>query len=203
MNQADLRELRNPLLVLAAVLAIGATAIYFSARLVASTDDQLVQQRAQLREARTRVQKSGDEKNLIVRYVDDYLRLQRAGFIGDEQRINWLDALRVANQQADLFGVDYQIGTQSAYPYAAELNPGDLTLSQSRMQLRFQLLHEEDLMRFLSALRQQGGGIFSIDFCQLRRNDTRGIIRFQPNISATCDLSWITARVGDAARKPR
>jgi hypothetical protein len=30
----------------------------------------------------------------------------------------------------------------------------------------------------------------------LRRIDTRGVIRFQPNVSADCELSWITARVG-------
>ena len=39
MNQADLRELRNPLLVLVAALAIGAIAIYYSARLEATAGD--------------------------------------------------------------------------------------------------------------------------------------------------------------------
>jgi hypothetical protein len=163
---------------------------------MASARQQLTQQQNQLKEARLRLQKSGDEKDIILRYLDTYRQMERAGFIGEEQRINWLDGLRLANQQADLFGVDYQIGVQRAYPYAAELNPGQLSLNQSQMKLRFRLLHEEDLLRFFTALAGQGAGIFTVDQCNLRRIDTRGVLRYQPNIVAECDLSWITARAG-------
>ncbi len=204
MNAADLQALRNPLLALLVVLLAGASAIYYSDQLKAAARQQLVQQQNQLKDARTRLQKSGDEKDIIVRYLDSYRQLERAGFIGEEQRINWLDGLRLANRQADLFGVDYQIETQKPYAHAADLNPGQLALYQSAMRLKFQLLHEDDLMRFLAALARQGGGFFTVDQCSLRRIDTRGVIRYQPNVNADCDLSWITARVGASAeRKPQ
>lgn len=203
MTQADLQSLRNPLLLLLAVVVAGALAVYYSARLMASAQQQLTQQQNQLKEARLRLQKSGDEKDIILRYLDTYRQMERAGFIGEEQRINWLDGLRLANQQADLFGVDYQIGVQRPYPYAAELNPGQLSLNQSQMKLRFRLLHEEDLLRFFTALARQGAGIFTVDQCNLRRIDTRGVLRYQPNIVAECDLSWITARVGVNAEQKR
>ncbi len=196
MNQSDLQALRTPLLAMLAVLVAGALAIYFTDQLMAAARQQLVQQQAQLKQAQVRLQKSGDEKDIIVRYLDRYRQLESTGFIGEEQRINWLDGLRVANQQADLFGVDYQIGAQKPYPFAAEFNPGQLALNQSQMQLRFRLLHEGDLTRFFNALARQGGGIFTVDQCLLRRIDTRGVIRFQPNVSADCELSWITARIG-------
>jgi hypothetical protein len=204
MNPADLQALRNPLLALVLVLLAGASAIYYSDRMKAAARQQLVQQQNQLMDARTRLQRSGDEKDIIVRYLDGYRQLERAGFIGEEQRINWLDGLRLANQQADLFGVDYQIGTQKAYPYAADFNPGQLALYQSVMKLQFRLLHEEDLMRFLAALGRQGGGIFTVDQCSLKRVDTRGVIRYQPNVTADCELSWITANVrASAPQKPQ
>jgi hypothetical protein len=204
MNQADLQALRHPLLFLLVVLIAGASAIYYSDRLKVAARQQLVQQQGQLKEARTRLQKSGDEKDVIVRYLDSYRQLERSGFIGEEQRINWLDGLRLANQQADLFGVDYQIATQKPYAYAADFNPGEIALSQSVMLLKFRLLHEEDLMRFLAALGRQGGGIFTVDLCNMKRVDTRGVIRYQPNVMADCELSWITARVGAGAdqKKP-
>ena len=202
MTPDDLRALRNPLIALLLVLLAGASAIYYSDRLKAVARQQLVQQQNQLKDARTRLQKSGDEKDIIVRYLDGYLQLERSGFIGEEQRINWLDGLRIANQQADLFGVDYQIGTQKPYPYTAAFNVGQMALNQSVMKLQFRLLHEEDLMRFLAALARQGGGIFTVDQCSLRRVDTRGAIRYQPNVTADCELSWITARVGGAAQRP-
>ena len=201
MNRADLQALRTPLIVLLAVLVAGALAIYYSDRLKKAARQQLTQQQGLLKEARTRLQKSGEEKDIIVKYLDDFRRLESSGFIGEEQRINWLDGLRLANQQADLFGVDYQIGTQKPYPYAAEFNPGQIMLNQSLMKLNFRLLHEEDLMRFLAALARQGGGIFTVDQCVIKRLNTGGVIRFQPNIGAECDLSWITAKVGANADK--
>jgi hypothetical protein len=195
MSQDDLQALKSPLIVLVIVLIIGASAIYYSDRLKAMALQQLTQQQAQLKEASTRVQRSGDEKDIIVRYLDSFRQLQRAGFVGEEHRINWLDGLRLANQQADLFGVEYQIGTQTPYAHAASLNPGQINLNQSVMRLQFRLLHEIDLMRFLNALANRGGGIFTVDQCSMRRIDTRGTIRYQPNVTAECELSWITAKV--------
>ncbi len=195
MNQADLQALRNPLLVLFAVLLIAAAAVYSTEQLKASAERQLAQQQVRLNEARTRLQKSGDEKDIIVRYRDAFRALQRAGFVGEEKRINWLDGLRVTNQQADLFGIDYQIGSQKKYQYAASLNPGQIQLFESEMRLRFRLLHEEDIIRFFGLLERQNLGIFHVDQCEMRRIDTRGVIRFQPNVSADCEVSWITAKV--------
>jgi hypothetical protein len=202
MTQADLQVLRNPLLALLAVALAGAATVYYSERMMVAARQQLDQQQAQLKDARTRLQKSGDEREIIIRYLDRYRQMERLGYIGDEQRINWLDALRVANRQADLFGVDYQIGAQRPYVYAADYNPGKIALNQSVMRLRFRLLHEADLLRFFNALSRQGNGLFTIDQCVLRRINTGGIIRYQPNVNAECDLSWITVKVG-AGQQPR
>ena len=201
MNQSDLQALRIPLLVLLAALVAGALAIYYTDRLMAAASRQLLQQQAELKQAQVRLQKSGDEKDVIVRFLDRYRQLERAGLIGEEQRINWLDGLRLANQEADLFGVDYQIGAQKPYPFSAEFNPGQLALNQSLMQLRFRLLHEGDLLRFFDALARQNAGVFTVDQCLLRRIDTRGAIRYQPNVNAECDVSWITVKVGAAAEQ--
>jgi len=199
MNAYDLRALRNPLIALAIVLAVGAQAIYYLNQLVTSSREELAKQVVQMRDARTRLQKSGEEKQVIVRYLGDYQALQRIGFVGDEQRLNWLEGLRLSNQQAQLFGINYQISAQQPYPYAAELDPGQLTLYQSEMKLGFSLLHEGDLMRFLNALAQQGAGFFSVRECKLDRLGG-GTVRFQPNLHAECSLNWITLRapaVGD------
>ena len=203
MNQADLQALRNPLLALAAVALLGALAVYYSGRVMIAARQQLAQQQVQLKDARTRLQKSGDEKDIIVRYIDSFRQLERNGFVGEEQRINWLDGLRLANQQTDLFGVDYQITVQRPYAFASEFSPGPLALNQSVMRVRFRLLHEGDLARFFDSLAGQGTGIFTVDECQLRRIDTGGVIRYQPNVNAECNLSWITVRVGASGEQKK
>ena len=194
MNPADLRALKIPLIALIATIAIGAGLVYYSDIVLKQTRITLRQQQNQMREAKTRLQKSGDEKDVIVRYLGGYQNLLRLGFAGPEQRINWLDSLRLANQQLQLFGIDYQIGTQHAYPYAGELDPGQLALYESLMKVNLGLLHEGDLMRFLGTLAKMGVGVFSVNECKIQRLDTGGSIRFQSNLSAQCELAWITVR---------
>src|SRR6185503_19902775 len=98
---------------------------------------------------------------------------------------------------------DYDISTQRAYPFAAQLNPGAIQLRESVRKLRFRLLHEEDLLRFLDALSRQGAGIYTVDQSSLKRLATRGGVRYQPNLAAECELAWITASAAATTeRKP-
>jgi len=201
MNAAELKALQTPLIILVIVIGLGAGIIYQLDQTLTVSKRELGQHQVQMREARTRLQKSGEEKEAIVRYLPNYQYLQRIGFVGDEQRLNWLEGLRLSNQQTQLFGVQYQIGSQQLYPYAAELNPGQLTLHQSVMKLSFQLLHEGDLMSFLAALGKQCAGFFSVNQCKLERLGTGGSIRFQPNLRADCDIAWITLRPASAGER--
>lgn len=202
MNAEDLKALRAPVLVLLVVALAGGGAVYYTEGLLQQARRQLAQQELQLRDARTRLYQSGEEREVITRYLGSYRELQRIGFVGEEQRINWLDGLRIANQRAELFGIDYQISAQRAYPYASELDPGQISLNQSVMKVRFRLLHEEDLMRFFNTLAQARAGVFSIDECMLKRADASGAIRYQPNLAAECELSWITAQPAGTEKRP-
>jgi hypothetical protein len=204
MNADDLKALRNSLILLLAVIAAGVGAIYYLNQALANAKRELAQQTAQMREARTRLQRSGDEKSVIVRYLPNYQNLQRLGFVGEEQRLNWVEGLRLSNLEAQLFGITYQIGAQQPYAYANELNPGQLALHQSSMKITFSLLHEGDLMRLLSTLGRQGAGFFSVNQCQIDRTGGGAIAttRYQPNLRAECELSWITVTPPPAEKKP-
>ena len=201
MNANDLGALKAPWIALMMVVAIGIGLLYYTDLTLKAAKRELAQQQNQLHAARTRLQKSGDEKEIIVRYLSGYQYLQRLGFVGEEQRINWLDGLRVTNQQTQLFGVDYQISTQQPYPHASALDPGQLALYQSVMKISFRLLHEQDLMRFLGTLAKQAAGVFSVTQCVIERLDTGGSIRFQPNLRADCELAWITMRPSSTGDK--
>jgi hypothetical protein len=62
------------------------------------------------------------------------------------------------------------------------------------------LLHAGDLLRFFDLLQQQGAGLFLIDSCDVDRTGD-GSMRYQPNLSATCELSWITAEPAHGSDK--
>jgi hypothetical protein len=197
MTRDDLQALRVPLIVLAATLIVAAGLVYFSASVLENARNVLSQRDGQLRQARLRIQNAGEEKEMIGRYLTRYQQLARAGFVGDEQRINWLDSLRTANEEAGLFGVEYDISAQRPYAYAAEFNTGQLLLEESVMRLKFRLLHEEDLPRFFNALARGSGGFFTIDQCLVRRlkaGEAEKSLQFQPHLGAECELRWLTIR---------
>lgn len=189
-----LNSLILPLLVLMATVAAAIALTKFTLDSVAFAQRNLDTQRAQMRDAQTRVQKSGTETDLISRYLPNYEKLNALGFVGDDQRINWLDALRNVNQKGGLFGINYDIAAKKAYPYAAALGAGQLNLAQSVMKLRFQMLHEGDLPKFFEYLAEQNAGVFIVNQCSVRRTSVTPPTRFQPNMSAECEVAWITAQ---------
>jgi hypothetical protein len=197
INREDIQALRTPLMVLGGVLLFTVAVTFFSGTLLDDARRLLTQREGQLREARARIQNAGEEKEMIGRYLGAYQQLARAGFVGDEQRINWLDSLRLANEEARTFGVEYDIGAQRPYVYAAEFSAGQLVLQESLMQIKFQLLHEEDMPRFFSALARHGGGYFTIDQCLMRRLKPGEVgAQFQPNLAAECEVRWLTVKPG-------
>ena len=195
MKREDLEALRVPIIVLALTLVAAVSIVFFSGAVLDEAKATRKLRESQLRDARLRIQNAGEERERIIRYVAGYQQLARAGFVGEEQRINWLDSLRLAHEEAQIFGVEYDIGVQKPYAYAREFDIGKLALQESVMHLKFRLLHEEDLLRFFRSLAHHGGGFFTVDQCQIRRlgsNDADRSAQFQANLSADCDMRWLT-----------
>ena len=196
-------SLKAPLALLALAAIVGAAIVTYTRTQIITHQQTLTAQESQLREARSRYQRSGDERELIVRFMGPYQELQGRGLVGPERRINWLDALRASNQQAHLFGAEYQIGTQQPYPFAQDLNAPKLGLAQSVMKVALRLAHEGELMRFLRALESQNVGMFDINQCVIdRTGGTMTVARVQPNLSAECELAWITINPEPSERRP-
>lgn len=203
LTAADWQVLRKPALTLAAALLLGAALVYFSQRELNRARVQQKAQESALHEARNRLHKSGDEKERILRYRSDYMALQQIGFVGEEQRINWVDALRAASLSLKMFGVSYQIEAQQPYVSPITADAGAYRLQQSVMKISMALLHEEDLPRFLTALEEQRAGIFAVRECSLQRQGGARVenLRMQPHLQADCSLLWLTiseARPGEA-----
>ena len=197
IDREDLQALRIPLIALGATLLAALIMIWYSGNVLDSAERTRGQRESQLKDARSRIQNAGEEKQMIGQYLAGYQALAKAGFVGEEQRINWLDSLRLANEETRIFGVEYDIGAQRPYVYAAEYNPGQLMLQESIMHLKFNLLHEEDLPRFFDALARRGAGFFTVEQCQMRRmraGDVDRSMAVQPNLIAECDLRWLTMK---------
>lgn len=196
------RAIRNPLLALLATCVVGVALVVLTGKTRENSRLELQKQKSIFAEAHERYQKSDGERELIVKYLPEYRALQRQGFIGPEQRINWLDGLRNANLEAELFGVEYQVGAQEAYKDGIDIANGGANLRQSSMELNFRLLHEGDLMRFFGILANQQVGWFAINRCSLERIADIRTLQFQPYLGAKCELAWISYNENAVAKTP-
>lgn len=204
LTVADWHFLRAPLLTLLATLLLGSALVFFTYQQFKQATDALKQQQGALQEARNRLHKSGDEKDRILRYRADFLALQQRGLIGEEQRINWVDALRAASLQLKMFGVNYQIEAQQAYQSPAVTDAGPYRLRQSVMKINMGLLHEEDLPRFMTALADLQAGFFILRECDLQRQGSarKEATGVQPHLNADCSLAWLSMSEGKGEERP-
>ena len=192
MTRVNLRLLLAPLTALSAALLLAVVGVLYADNLVGAAEARLAAQTRQLSQSRQRHANAGLEKDILQRFRETYDALGRIGFVGPEQRLNWVDGLREVNREARMFGIDYQIGQQEAYPGAATLGMPELPMRQSIMRVRMPLLHEGDLMSFFRLLAARGDGVFTINACDLRRTERSPGIGAEPTLLAECELAWIT-----------
>lgn len=193
----DFASMRLPVAILVSTLILSAVLIKASLVQQSAADKQLRIQTAALKEAHDRFQRSGEERSAIDQYLPAYRKLQREGLVGAEQRIEWIENLRAANKQAGLFGVNYQLEARKPFNLVGQGNPVAQFLQQSDMKLSLGLVHEGDLIRFLRLLEARQSGMFFVRNCVIDRP-----VRIdspaprQPNLNATCELSWLTIDPG-------
>lgn len=189
----DLSRLKLPALAFLAAATVSVVLVGLSSGYRERVERELRTQASALQEARNRYQRSGEERDIILRYLPVYQQLEQQGFVGAERRINWLEGLRMANAEAGLFGVDYQLRPQEPFPLADKSNPIAPRVLHSQMNLSMGLVHEGDLMRFLRALAAQQAGLFALTSCTLERNGLSSTSApRQANLTAQCRLSWVT-----------
>lgn len=183
--------LRAPLLVLLSVMVVAFALVYYTTQSSAASGAQLARENTALNSIRQKTAQADQEKQIIERYRDAYEKLSRSGTIGPEQRVNWLDALRAANQAAKTLGVDYQLSQQVTSPI--KLDAAGFKLQQTNMKINIKLLHEEDLQNFLRALEAQQAGLYLVQRCSLSRSGNSTFsVRFEPKLSAECELAWLS-----------
>ena len=136
-------------------------------------------------------------KQLSIRlYQPQFLELRRKGLIGEERRLDWVEAIRQIQQRRRLLPLSYEIEPQQPYLLETQLSMGDYQLRGSRMALRMDLLHELDLFHFLTDLRQVG--TFTVQDCVIRRASNAGTAPLAPTLNAECTLNWVTLTVRPA-----
>src|SRR5450830_1927266 len=191
LTSQDWQKLRYPAVGLGLALILMTLLCTYVESIRDQSQQTLDRQSSQLRQARQKFQTSGQEKYTIVKYLPLYEQLIRDGFIGEEQRIAWIDHLRTIHDQNKLFKINYSIASQEDYQPTFALNAGTFKLKRSVMKLDLAMLHEGDLLVLIEQLHAMEATPFILRDCEIIRFSRTISNSYIPNMQAQCELDWI------------
>jgi hypothetical protein len=197
-SEIDWRVLRGSVILLVIALAIVGTALAMSFQFKSRQETSLARERTMMIASRSRYQDLDEEEDIIATYLPRDSDLEDKGIIGREQRLDWIDVLRQSAREVRVPRLQYTIEAQRRFDTGLDLQVGDYRVFASSMQLQLGLLHEGDLIRLLSKLRDGVNGLFGVSGCSMSR--PRGPLRLEPdaaNVDARCVINFITIRGPD------
>jgi hypothetical protein len=195
MTPQDRRKLQWPIIGLVLAIMIVGLLVTYADQYRTENELALQTQQNLLNQARQKFQSSGIEKESIIQYLPIYNKLLASGFVGEERRIEWIEALRQIHAQHKLFSIDYSIGLQEGYNPSFLPNLGNFKLKRSVMNLKLDMLHEGDLLALLDGLHEQTTP-FIVRECEIKRPvgavvNAKNIVS---NMQANCEIDWLTLR---------
>lgn len=175
------------LALLTAALAVGASQWCLDARRA-----DLARAQQQRDAAFAKLNQVEQEKAEIRTYRPQFAALRAQGWIGEEDRLAWTEAIGQAQERLGLPSVSYEIDARQPLRLEAPTPMGDYQLRASKMTLHLDLLHEMDLFNFLEQLKTRG--MLAMQDCSIRRNNltSQSTTGPAPRLTADCTLNWLT-----------
>lgn len=188
INEFDL--IRTAVLTAVAAVTIGMTAVLVTGWGQQDADQELQRVQRVRDTAYSRYAHVDNEKRDIRNFQQRYIELRERGLIGEEKRLEWVDAIRQTQEQRQLLPLSYEIDPQQPVRLESALDLGEYQLQGSRMRLHMELLHEMDLFDFLADLHERS--FFAVQDCSIKRLGVAAGAAAGPTLGADCTLNWIT-----------
>jgi hypothetical protein len=188
----ELRALSLPLLACLLLLGAGAALIAWTRQEQRAAGSELAAAREQRAQARERLMRIAEEEKEVKEKLEVYLRLRALGILGDEQRLEWADAMTRIRTQRELPDLRYRVARQRLISSVAA-KPANVDFYASAMKVDLALLHEGDLLNFLADLRESGNAYYSIKHCSIARTGLApAVAGLAPRLRADCEIDLIT-----------
>ena len=191
-SSEELRKLAPALAILVALLAAGGGLIFWTQQEQRAAAQQLVASRTERVQARERLTRIAEEEKEVNDKLEVYRRLKSVHILGEEQRLEWADAMTRIRTSRELLDLRYTVERQRNLLSVAG-KPANVDFFASTMKVDIALLHEGDLLAFLRDLRESGNAFYAIKRCQITRTGTAATgTSIVPRLRADCDIDLIT-----------
>jgi hypothetical protein len=191
----DYRRLGWPAAIAAALLLAGAALVMLAEQSLANARASRDSARAARQQAQTRVEQVAEEEREIRQNLIRYQQMADRGMVGQENRLDLIEAIARIKTERRLFEIKYSIEPQKPLDYPGVVSAGRLDLAASRIKLDMLLLHEEDLLSFLADLERAGKAHVSVRDCSVLRIDAAATAQAtRPRLRAECLIDLIVLR---------
>jgi len=188
----DLPRTRGLLIISVLTLVLGAIIAYVSNGVLIEAQQSKITADREWSGAHRKLERTKSEKEDLQGYYHQYQNLVEQNVIGQERRLDWIEAIEKIRNKLNIFSVKYKLEPQETLNFETVTTSNSFDLHRSNMTLDFSLLHEGQLLNFLDTLSKEAKGMYLLEGCTLTRNDFVRQLRFIPNLQAKCTLGWIT-----------
>ena len=191
-SRTELKALLPALALLIALVAAGAGLVYWTQQEQRKSNQQLAAARTERAQAQERLTRIAEEEKEVKDKLEVYRRLKSLRILGEEQRLEWADAMTRIRRGRELLDLRYHVERQRLL-LSAPGKPANVDIFASTMKVDVALLHEGDLLGFLHDLRESGNAYYAVKRCQITRTGAAGTgASIVPRLRAECDIDLIT-----------
>lgn len=191
-SKDELRKLALPLLLGIVLLGAGGGLIWKANASLAAAKRELAAAQADRMQNTERLARIAEEEREVNEKIEVYQHLKRLNILGEEKRLEWADAMSRIRAQRELLDLRYRVERQRLL-VSVPGKPASVDFNASSMRVDLALLHEEDLLRFLSDLRSSGNAYYAVKRCSMMRTGQPATgAGIAPRLSAQCDIDLIT-----------
>ena len=202
LDAKDLKRLQWAIAFLVIMSLVGGGAVWTTEQMKKSSNKALLDATAARKDIQAKLAQARDEQQELTEKLNRFQALKARGYIGPERRLDWIDAIARIKAARRIFKLDYEFAPQR--PVDASILPGGAAaggfeIMSSQMRLHMQLLHEGELLAFLSdlttELRSSVEALVLVRSCTTERlapgSTDRGS---KAQLKADCTLEWITLK---------
>jgi hypothetical protein len=200
LDAKDFKHLQWAIILLLVMGLVGGGAVWYSRQLKLIEDKAYKEAVAAQKDIQSKLARASEEQNELRDKIGRFQALKARGYIGPERRLDWIETVARIKAARRIPKLDYELAAQ--VPVDSAILPGSsaaggFNVMTSQMRLRLQLLHEVELLAFLSELGDAVPAMVQARSCTIERmgsgNSSRGN---NAQLTADCTLEWITVREG-------
>jgi hypothetical protein len=192
LTREEWRKLALPLVAAVILLGAGLALIVSAGATRAGAQRQLTQAQDERKQNTERLARIAEEEREVSEKLDVYKQLKRLNILGEERRLEWADAITRIRTERELLDLSYRVERQKLLK-SLPGKPGSVDFYASTMNVTLDLLHEEDLLRFLGDLRNSGNAYYVVKACNVQRTGQAATgTTITPRLRAQCEIDLVT-----------